>query len=1043
MNSVTVLMTSLSLALMTMAPGVPVEKGGRQQVSLEIQGDSLQYPVAEATHRTSQVEATVSCSGGMGLYNGSDPSFVFPAGSEISYLFSADIWVGGVVGEDTAVSTSARLQFLCDQNHWAAVEGQELYPPSSHYDYVRHLRPMQSSRAGTAFRTESVDTFTLEHGLQGFCRGPERLLHRPLGISVVQKSYTVDQPPYDKILLLDYTISNISGSPINEVWLGIFLDPDCYNYDSQNYEGWQDDLVGSLRDISSGYGIDNDGDPHAGKFLANQSAVNAIGLRPVRVYPHVSDTNFNWWVWSYDLESDFGPRLRPAPDDPWYELNCGSTGSPQGDGSRYYILSHDEWDYDLFRTATIDSSDSIWTPPPPAGDLIGKGTDARLFMSVGPLDLSPEVSMRAVWAVFAGEWVHTDPNNGANLYAGRPDDFYRNLHFDIFRQTAARAVAMTHDIIDPTDSPTGLEVTRVSGDSAWIQWDPWVFPDVTGYHLTFEPIIPSDQWTAGSLRVNANTRRVALTGLPPGVPFVARVRQSTTRGQSDPSPPVLFGCSNDGLSYEQVMPVHRHVLFDPGLTEARLSWEPPAGADYQYYRIYRTTDSAVAASRFAAFVSDRPDTVAGEPTRRYMIGDTEYGVYQMSPCDSVSRHLTSWVDRNPIANSWYWVTGVLSGPFEGQPSSLIPCQAKPPPPGRELLVVLAGNGQYDYADSDSVEAFYRRVLNGFDFEFYYYADSLSRDAVDPTQLSHFQTILIEEGTGGTLFLGGRHDHQGDLLALLADAGLHIIYFGFPPGREPLNYLMDVDAVGYERPTFEHLYLGLDSTVSRALKTWYSGEVPVSDTLAGFRQAAPIDPDWPALHYDTTNCAVTGSFTRLLKTDSCLPFTPAFYPSEQARVIYTYGSAWPATSHLHGLPCGVEMDHAHGRAHVFSFHLWGIREDQARLLIQELLNRPAAHPSPALVPESFEVRQNYPNPFNSGTTISFTLPAWSPVTLEIYNVLGRKVRTLLDGQVLSDEVTHTIQWDGTGSTGEAVSTGVYFYRLRANDQVETRKMVLVR
>lgn len=95
-----------------------------------------------------------------------------------------------------------------------------------------------------------------------------------------------------------------------------------------------------------------------------------------------------------------------------------------------------------------------------------------------------------------------------------------------------------------------------------------------------------------------------------------------------------------------------------------------------------------------------------------------------------------------------------------------------------------------------------------------------------------------------------------------------------------------------------------------------------------------------------------------------------------------------------------------------------------------------------VPREFSLSQNYPNPFNPTTTINFSLPERVRVELKIYDLLGREVATLIDG----DEIgagTHRVQWNGRNRFGETVSTGVYFYRIVAGGFVQTKKMVLVK
>lgn len=98
------------------------------------------------------------------------------------------------------------------------------------------------------------------------------------------------------------------------------------------------------------------------------------------------------------------------------------------------------------------------------------------------------------------------------------------------------------------------------------------------------------------------------------------------------------------------------------------------------------------------------------------------------------------------------------------------------------------------------------------------------------------------------------------------------------------------------------------------------------------------------------------------------------------------------------------------------------------------------PAEAL-PNGFELKQNHPNPFNPTTRISFTIPESEHVSLQIFNVTGRKVKTLVDGDLAAGE--HTYEWDSTDDSGARVATGVYFYRLTAGDVTATKKMTLIK
>ena len=93
-----------------------------------------------------------------------------------------------------------------------------------------------------------------------------------------------------------------------------------------------------------------------------------------------------------------------------------------------------------------------------------------------------------------------------------------------------------------------------------------------------------------------------------------------------------------------------------------------------------------------------------------------------------------------------------------------------------------------------------------------------------------------------------------------------------------------------------------------------------------------------------------------------------------------------------------------------------------------------------LPAGFALGRNYPNPFNPSTIIPYQLPVATPVRLEVFNVLGQHVKTLVDGQRPAG--AHTALWDATDAMGQAVGAGVYFYRLSGGGAQWTRKMVLI-
>jgi hypothetical protein len=94
-----------------------------------------------------------------------------------------------------------------------------------------------------------------------------------------------------------------------------------------------------------------------------------------------------------------------------------------------------------------------------------------------------------------------------------------------------------------------------------------------------------------------------------------------------------------------------------------------------------------------------------------------------------------------------------------------------------------------------------------------------------------------------------------------------------------------------------------------------------------------------------------------------------------------------------------------------------------------------------LPGRLELRQNYPNPFNSETVIGFALPKAAAVTLEVFDILGRRVAILADGHFAAG--LHTVSWNGLQDDGRVAGSGVYFYRLTTPESVLARKMILLR
>ncbi len=102
--------------------------------------------------------------------------------------------------------------------------------------------------------------------------------------------------------------------------------------------------------------------------------------------------------------------------------------------------------------------------------------------------------------------------------------------------------------------------------------------------------------------------------------------------------------------------------------------------------------------------------------------------------------------------------------------------------------------------------------------------------------------------------------------------------------------------------------------------------------------------------------------------------------------------------------------------------------------------PLASLGGSALPQGFALGQNYPNPFNPSTVIPYQLPTATHMRLDVFNVLGQHVATLVDEERSAG--FHAAKWDATDAAGQAVAAGVYIYRLTVDGGQQTQRMVLL-
>lgn len=125
---------------------------------------------------------------------------------------------------------------------------------------------------------------------------------------------------------------------------------------------------------------------------------------------------------------------------------------------------------------------------------------------------------------------------------------------------------------------------------------------------------------------------------------------------------------------------------------------------------------------------------------------------------------------------------------------------------------------------------------------------------------------------------------------------------------------------------------------------------------------------------------------------------------------------------------VDRDAQMVRAQVNHFSIYGIVEQYPTGVTES-------------APIAFSLSQNFPNPFNPETTIHYDIMRNTHVTIDIYNMVGQHVRTLVSE--FKTAGSHTVTWDGKSQSGVQVSNGIYFYSMKAGNFMQTRKLMLMK
>lgn len=405
-------------------------------------------PLVEYTaHNRGNIQLAIANNGTFGTYGQdvADPftgeriqSLAYPKNSDIVFLWVGAFWIGAIVGRDTLVSTGTE-DFYENQEFWPG----ELYGnKTTQFVYksidINSRFYCEDANSEEDIICEYYDTLT-DPSYVNYDQFDQRP-HIPLNIKVTQKTMSWSYDYADDFILFDYQVENIGTQRLNKVYMGIWIDGDVWHISRNNPEGWNDDIVGFLRahpapeggicidTVNVAYTADNDGDP-SGSEWDYRSAKGVVGVRVVRTPSDSLRYSFNWWIINYsDATKDFGPRRMPSTNDPFRRFNT-RLGTPEGDHNKYYVLHHEEFDYDLIYTA-LDHTAEGWLAPPENAETYARGYDARYLLSFGPFNIDPGQSLPISLAVVGGTNLHINPLDFKELFDPyNPDVFYNSLNF--------------------------------------------------------------------------------------------------------------------------------------------------------------------------------------------------------------------------------------------------------------------------------------------------------------------------------------------------------------------------------------------------------------------------------------------------------------------------------------------------------------------------------------------------------------------------------------------------------------------------------------
>ena len=892
----------------------------------------INWPIWTGVQQTGKIITQFNCAGifGEGFNNFPEVPY-WPEGSfrvdGSQYLFAGAIWIGGIVGDDTLVSTGA--------DGWVGIK--EMYPTNDEPTVTR-----LNFQSDYSMRAEYSDTSHQISSFDYFSNRP----HLPLNVEVTLRSHIWRTEPENNVVIYDMIITNYGWQTIEDAVVGFYYDCDvCPGEGCGDNQGFRDDITGYLGLEEIAYIIDNDGDP-----LDPPTTPRAFGFKILETsfYPTVS--NFNWWISHGSPQLDFGPRQQDKPGAPFRDFGTGGLGTPEGDANKYYIMTFPEFDYDQIYTGSISPDDTLWLYPQQglAQDYTD-GYDTRFLISLGTFNLAPFESERFLFANLTSEAIHTDSLNIYNL-PENPELFYDNLDFTSLIDYGAIADSLAQTLLDPNLPPIGLKIWQQDNSQVTVRWDPWCFSGIMGYKL-YSSQIPYDSFPYPGVvppwlepeelvevaSLSTGTNYYTFDIIDPDYFYFVNVAHETPAKTGEVSDPIFIKQGSRSSAPEFAM---EYVFIHEG-EQVELNWSPPVDMEVDHYNIYRFDSLTNANRKYHAFYDDgyhKEYDPYLDPVDSFDIEGTIYYYYQMNIIDQIPGSDTTFVEAGIDEGAVYVVSAVDEFGYESEFSinvSVMQVEER-----TQDILVVTHSRSHGTINEDSVFAFYNNLLGAYDYDIYDWKDTTSTshnlENADWHDFSRYKLLILDDGLYERILPEVyERDYAGYTKYLLS--GGKIAHFGSFYCIEDYHY---TDNPMYRPVTkkFVDRFFGIDSIFYVGFGYFNYNNLPMEDTIFAFQSALPISGSIE-LSYDTVSNRFSNLINQIWPTDDSPPSVSTFVPDNRGEVTYLYDAIDGVNSMNDGLPVGIRTTLEHSDTYLFGFHLWYMNIEEAQALINSMLTSP--------------------------------------------------------------------------------------------------------